>query len=200
MGWSVIRRGAVMCAVALAPLACAHGGATPTAESPAQAPVNRDAKALAVFQKRVDEYLTLHNRLEATLPRLPQEASPQEIDRHQRALEQLIRDARRTAKPGDIITPASRRVMLRLVRQVFGGPDGPELRASIMDENPGTLRISVNSRYPDAVPLSTVPPQLLAGLPPLPDDLEYRFIGRRLILMDVHAHLIVDFIDRALPA
>ncbi len=69
-----------------------------------------------------------------------------------------------------------------------------------MDENPGRLRITVNSRYPDAVPLSTVPPQLLAGLPQLPDDLEYRFIGRRLILMDVHAHIIADFIDNALPA
>jgi hypothetical protein len=44
-----------------------------------------------------------------------------------------------------------------------------------------------------------MPPQLLASLPKLPEALEYRFIGDRLILLDVHAHLVVDFIERALP-
>jgi len=83
---------------------------------------------------------------------------------------------------------------------VFGGPDGKQLRDSIMDEN--VLRdraLTVNSRYPDTVPLSTVPPQVLAGLPVLPEELEYRFIGHRLILMDVHAHIIIDFVDHAIP-
>ena len=68
-----------------------------------------------------------------------------------------------------------------------------------MDENPGRLRLRVNGRYPDAVPLSTVPPQVLQGLPKLPEELEYRFIGDRLILIDIHAHIIVDLIDDAFP-
>jgi hypothetical protein len=29
--------------------------------------------------------------------------------------------------------------------------------------------------------------------------MEYRFIGRRLVLIDSHAHLIVDFTDELLP-
>ena len=33
-----------------------------------------------------------------------------------------------------------------------------------------------------------MPPQVLAALPKLPEDIEYRFIGDRLILLDVHAH------------
>ena len=45
------------------------------------------------------------------------------------------------------------------------------------------MKLAVNSRYPDEVPLSTMPPQVLAMLPKLPDDLEYRFIGTRLILL-----------------
>jgi hypothetical protein len=44
-----------------------------------------------------------------------------------------------------------------------------------------------------------MPPQVLAMLPKLPDDLEYRFIGNRLILLDVHAHTIADYIENALP-
>jgi hypothetical protein len=41
---------------------------------------------------------------------------------------------------------------------------------------------------------------VLAALPKLPKDLEYRFIGDRLILLDVHAHTIADYMDKALPA
>jgi hypothetical protein len=85
---------------------------------------------------------------------------------------------------------------------VFGGPDGKQLKASIMDENPVTpaaIKLTVNSRYPDTVPLTTVPPQVLQTMPKLTEDLEYRFIGDALILLDVHAHVIADFIEDVLP-
>jgi hypothetical protein len=90
-------------------------------------------------------------------------------------------------------------VVRRLMGEVFGGPDGAALKASIMDENPGVMKLTVNERYPDTVPLSTVPPQVLQGLPELPEELEFRFIGRHLILMDEHAHIIVDVIEDVLP-
>ena len=48
-----------------------------------------------------------------------------------------------------------------------------------MDENPGRLQLQVNARYPESVPVSTVPPQVLQALPKLPEELEYRFIGDR---------------------
>jgi hypothetical protein len=73
------------------------------------------------------------------------------------------------------------------------------LKSSIMDENPVGLTVAVNRRYPDTVPLSTVPPQVLQTLPKLSEDMEYRFIGERLILLDTHAHVVADFIDDALP-
>jgi len=71
-----------------------------------------------------------------------------------------------------------------------------------MDENPVTpaaLKLTVNSRYPDSVPLTTVPPQVLQTMPKLSEDLEYRFVGDWLILLDVHAHVIADFIEDVLP-
>ena len=49
------------------------------------------------------------------------------------------------------------------------------------------------------MPVSTVPPQVLQTLPKLSEDMEYRFIGDRIVLLDAHAHLIADFIDDALP-
>jgi hypothetical protein len=44
-----------------------------------------------------------------------------------------------------------------------------------------------------------MPPKVLEVLPKLPETLEYRFVGERLILFDNHAHLMVDYVDRALP-
>ena len=43
-----------------------------------------------------------------------------------------------------------------------------------MDENTTTLKLAVNTRYPDDLPVSTMPPQVLAMLPKLPEELEYR--------------------------
>jgi hypothetical protein len=58
--------------------------------------------------------------------------------------------------------------------------------------------LKVNTPYTaDALP--TVPPNVLANLPQLPEDLEYRILGRDLILRDVHANLIVDFVPRIIP-
>ena len=88
---------------------------------------------------------------------------------------------------------------MRLLATVFGGPEGRQLKASIMDENPVGIKLTVNGRYPDTVPLSTVPPEVLQTLPQLAEDMEYRFIGDRLILLDTHAHVIADFIEDALP-
>jgi hypothetical protein len=73
-----------------------------------------------------------------------------------------MREARATAKPGDIFTPEARPVIRRLLATVFGGPDSQQLKASIMEENPADLvavRLSVNDRYPDTVPLTSIPPR-----------------------------------------
>jgi hypothetical protein len=73
------------------------------------------------------------------------------------------------------------------------------MMATILDDNPGPIQLMVNGRYPDEVPLSTVPPQVLSSLPKLPEELEYRFVGERLVLLDVHAHTIADYMDNAFP-
>jgi hypothetical protein len=211
-------RGVLISLVAAAVLslsACGSGdnpSAPPaTSASPASAPPTvrvvgpltpADAQALATMNERVKEYVALHVKLERSLPKLPKEATPQQIDKNQRAMEKLVREARATAKPGDIFTPEARPVIQRLLASVFGGPDGKQLKAAIMDENqaaPSKVKLAVNGRYPDTVPLATVPPQVLQTLPKLTEDLEYRFIGDSLILLDVRAHVIADFIEDIVP-
>ena len=60
------------------------------------------------------------------------------------------------------------------------------------------MPLVVNAIYPDGPPLSTVPPTLLLRLPTLPATLDYRFVGKALVLRDVRANIIVDFIPNAL--
>jgi hypothetical protein len=182
-----------------------------TSASPSSAPPTErvvgpltpeDAKALATMNDRLKQYVDLHRKVERSLPKLPKDATPQQIDKNQRAMEKRLREARAAAKPGDLFTPEARPVIRRLLASVFGGPDGKQLKASIMDESqasPSAAKLMVNSRYPDTVPLTTVPPQVLQTLPKLTEDLEYRFIGDSLILLDTHAHVIADFIEDVLP-
>jgi len=179
-----------------------------TTQSPADAPATErvvgplseaDAAALATMNERVSRYIELHTTIESRLPKLPQDATPLQIDTNQRAFEQRIREARKNAKPGDLFTPESQVVIKRLLATVFGGPDGQQLKASIMDEYSGSVKLAVNTRYPDSVPISTMPPQVLQTLPKLSEDLEYRFIGDNLIIFDVHAHVVADFIENAMP-
>lgn len=182
-----------------------------TSASPASAPATErvvgpltpaEAQALATMNDHLKDYVALHMKLERSLPPLPKEATQEQIDQNQRAFEVQMREARATAKPGDIFTPEARPVITRLLATIFGGPEGKRLKASIMDENPvdpAALKFTVNGRYPDTVPLSTIPPQVLQTLPPLTEDLEYRFVGDWLVLLDTHAHVIADFIDNALP-
>lgn len=46
--------------------------------------------------------------------------------------------------------------------------------------------------------MSTMTPSLLAALPHLRDGLEFHFVGSRLVLLDTHARMIVDFVDYVL--
>jgi hypothetical protein len=203
-----------LAALALSLAACTHARGNPTpgpeAATPAAAPATpqtqpppsgspSDLKTIEAFNQRIKDYAALHNKLEATLPAMPTETSPQIIDKHQRALGQLMMSNRAAAKRGDIFFADADRLFRRLLGQVFSGAEGQKLKSTIMDENPSEVKLAVNARYPDQVPLSTMPPQVLALLPKLPPELEYRFIGRRLILLDIHAHTIVDYIDNVLP-
>ena len=53
--------------------------------------------------------------------------------------------------------------------------------------------------YPEKIALATVPPLLLERLQRLPDGVEYRFMGRDLILRDSFSNLIVDVVPEAVP-
>jgi hypothetical protein len=149
---------------------------------------------MADFSTRVWNYFELRNELERGLPALTVSDDPAEIRRAIHDLAKQIRAARAEAKQGDIFTPT---ISVEF-RKVLVVEMNANTWAAIMDDNPGEFSSQINGTYPEEKPLSTVTPNILAVLPRLPDDIQYRFLGRHLILLDTRANLILDRIPCAI--
>lgn len=146
------------------------------------------------FSARVWSYFALRRELEQGLPPLIVTEDPADIRRAELALAKKIRVARARAKPGDIFTPAIsvefRKILLHTIRAGTW--------TAIMDDNPGMFSTRINGTYAKKRPLSTVPATVLAVLPSLPADIQYRFVGRHLILHDTRANVVLDCMPDAI--
>jgi hypothetical protein len=161
--------------------------------------VNADAATLADFKQRLNKYIELQKDVADDSPPLKETSDPAKIDAAQEVLGAKLRAARMDAKPGDIFTPQVRALFRRLMYPELKGEDGPETKEAIAgDDGPPKVPLKVNAKYPETQPLPTVPPNLLARLPQLPEDVEYRIVGKNLILRDVDANIIVDFMPNAI--
>ena len=163
-------------------------------------PPNQVATEMVEFVARVGAYHTLREQLTAAAPTLSDKPTPEELDAYQRALVALIVAARTAAKPGDMFVPDMQAVVRSLMARVFNSPaQRADQKAAMVEENLAGVIVLVNTRYPDGVPLATMPPEVLKNLPHLPKDCEYRFVGESLILLDTRAHLVVDVMSLASP-
>lgn len=159
-----------------------------------------DGAAVADFSRRVQEYVELRSRLERGAAELDESADPEDIVAAEKALAEEIRGGRPAARRGNIFTPEIERRFRALLNPQLRGTTGQNNRGIIWDEGPGPGAFTprVNAAYPKQQPLSTVPPTILETLPPLPEGIEYRFVGRHLILRDARANLIIDFVLNAI--
>ncbi len=181
--------------------AVAASAETQAKQLPGGKNVNPDAGLMSEFRKRVDEYVKLRDKAERAAPDLERTEKPAEIVTAEKDMGDLVRQARATAKRGDLFTPATEAMFRRTLKPPLRGKDGADNKAIIKDDAPQPKEVpfKVNSAYPKDVPLSTVPPDVLLSLPPMPEDVQYRFVGKHLILYDAKANLIIDFMLNAIP-
>lgn len=165
-----------------------------------QPPVNPQAAQLKAFNDRVNRYVELRKKVEGSLPPLKETKDPGEMKAREQLLGDAIRAARADAKPGDVFGEDMRPIFLKVVREDWNSRSRSE-RSAAMSEvpTPASVKLRPNTRWPDGVALATTPPILLAKLQRLPDDVEYRFVGRHLVLRDAKANLIVDVLYDVLP-
>jgi len=162
--------------------------------------VDPTAAPIADFLKRVDEYVALRNRLAATIGPVDETKSQAEITLRAATLASNIKLERAQAKPGDLFTTEVATVFATLIHQEEQRrPDSVrETREDQQEELPDFVP-QVNEIYPTTYPLATFPAKLLPLLPKLPEQVEYRIVQHYLILRDVEANLIVDFMPHAVP-
>jgi hypothetical protein len=128
-------------------------------------------------------------------------ADPEVIRCAREARAAAIRDARREAATGDVFGPQiAALIRLQFERALRKHSYDPVLLGAIgrRATTPGEL-VAVNDRLPWGLAISLTP-ELIDALPWLPDELEYRLIGRDLIVWDAGVDLIVDILPDALPA
>jgi len=159
---------------------------------------NPQAAALAEFQQRLQGYITLRSQLSAKLKPLSPTADSAELAARQDTLAAALRDARTGAKPGDMIPTRVADQIRSAVAEDFRHRTADTKRA-VFTEVPAGVRPIINKAMPDTEALATVPPLLLNSLPRLPDNLQYRFMDRHIVLLDGDTRLIVDYILNVLP-
>jgi hypothetical protein len=162
--------------------------------------VNSDAMVLVDFKDRIDKYLDIHKKAEKTTPSLKETSDPAKIQAGEEGLAASIRALRADAKVGDIFTPPIRDKFRRLLSPETKGEEGHDAKEILKDDAPApaALDYKPNAKYPEGAALPTVPANFLLNLPTLPEEVEYRVIGKHLILRDTKANIIVDYIPNAI--
>jgi hypothetical protein len=199
-------------------LACALGAAAADAQAPpkpqisdatkaraAETKANPDALVLQDFNARIAAYMAIEKAAAKDSLPIEQSKSSGEIKAAQLALAEHIRAARASAKPGDILTPEIRNKFRRLMYPDVTGTSGRKTREALREDvhetdegRPKKIVMKVNAAYPSGNALPTTPANVLASLPKLPEQLEYRIVDKDLILRDAQANIIVDFILNAI--
>jgi hypothetical protein len=177
------------------------GGMPPSSQ--VIATILEDHEATLAFLQSVADYANMHRLLEGPLPTLEVSTDMRVVQAAMDALATQIQAARKGARQGDIFSGAVARMFRRRIATCLP----PEDLEAVLAENQREYEqpeasaapaLRVNAVWPPQIPFDFVPPQLLAALPPLPPELQYRIVGRSLVLWDHHANLVVDFLPGVL--
>lgn len=166
----------------------------------AQSLSGNNKQVAEAFEKRAKEYVQLRERLEEQMPKLSQEAKPEEIQKHKQQFQERVRAARAGAKHGDVFTPEAAALIRAIIKDEYKGKERVELRDTVLRESDTkAVPLRVNYPYPESQESLEMAPTLLLKLPQLSKQLRYRFVGRNLLLVDRENGLIVDYMTNALP-
>ena len=157
--------------------------------------------AIEQFMAATREYAALHRLVEQSFPPLEINSDPAEINRSTRQLATVLRAERRNAKAGDLFTDDVAAVLRARIAEALAGhgyTPGDLLVAEAVDGiDPSAVFLRVNDPFA-WIHATAMFPCVQRALPELPPELQYRIVGRTLVLIDVHAGLIVDLLRSAI--
>jgi hypothetical protein len=165
-------------------------------------PLPAEDRALQEFSAATTRYVALHRIIELAVP-LEVTSDVEAINRSVRHLAAALRAERRGARPGEFFTEELAAILRSRIATALaehGYTPGDVLVAEASQGvNSAELELGVNDMFP-WIYATGMFPCVLNSLPELPPELQYRLVGRTLVLVDVHASLIVDVLPYALAA
>jgi hypothetical protein len=132
------------------------------------------------------------------VPNLKRTDDPVEISAREKKLAEMIMTLRPGAQTGDVFAKEYQPYFIEIIQDDFKNRSAAD-RKALVHELPRGVKVAINTPYPTTIPLITFPAGLLRLLPDLPPELEYRIVGRHLLLRDVKANLIVDALYDVVP-
>lgn len=167
------------------------------AQRTAAVDVDRDYTVLSRFLKAVDAYVVQRYRPSESLSSeflcLPEDA---------RFAVSAVAEAPLLPSPlreGDIFGPDVADLFRRRIAATLREYDN---RADLLDEMEEEELVVPPIRVNSPLPWGTgnvILPSIADALPPLPEELAYRILGRELVLVDMESDLVIDVIRAALP-
>lgn len=190
-----------MLLLALSAVPLMSGGASPLwAARPQVAPATTaEAAAIKEFNTAIAEYMAMRQRLRGEIAGPVKDSTSMQLTDAADALAAAIQRARPKAQVGGFFTATVATVFKRRVADAVRTENLAAVLAEIDDEGEVNGPPKIYVRLPVSAQMATMPASLLAVLPPLPKDLEYRILGSSLVLRDVDASLIIDYIPAAVP-
>jgi hypothetical protein len=158
--------------------------------------------AVERFETAVEEYARMRQRIECAVPAFEVTSDPWKIHEAVEARAAAIRAARAAALQGDIFAAGSDLAFRALIVQALAarGHHVADLLEQDEEAVPAdTAQPFVNGSYSSALG-TAMWPSVLSALPVLPEPLQYRLVGRNLVLLDVDANLVLDILENVLPA
>jgi hypothetical protein len=158
-----------------------------------------DERAFMRYRAAVDAYAILHREAASALPSGSLCGGPEQVELIRLELTREIRNLRGDAHEGDIFDADVSVVLRARLTRALADDEGEDA-VSVADFDDPERRpypIEVNGFFP----WESGPPRgrgLFWALPSLPEELEYRMLGRDLLLLDVQARLVVDILRDAI--
>lgn len=152
------------------------------------------------FEQSVRDYMALRHAVERHLPALEMSGDARSIEQAVEMRAAAIQRARAGARAGDVFTADADDLFRTRIRQALEGHGhlaADLLRQMFEDSDGWEPPPVVNGRF-SWKSASATPGCVLAVLPALPEEVQFRFVGSDLVLVDIGADLIIDVLPDAL--
>jgi hypothetical protein len=151
------------------------------------------------FDQSVRQYVALRRAVERRLSPLTVSPDARVIYDAVEARAAAIRQARAGARMGDLFAPEIAELFRARIQRTFRdrGYSAAAVFVLLYPEENDWVAPAVNGAFSWRTAVPT-PPCILHVLPALPEELQYRFVGSHLVLVDIDANVIVDVLPDAI--